>query len=76
METKRDPMPPNLVDKCPLCGKGSLHPKGYRKKPENPIPEGGFRLEYDSTEFECDNCHHVVRGVGVSRDLEHKKPRN
>lgn len=58
-------MSSNIVDKCPVCGKGGLHPRSYRKKQENLIPEGGFRPESDSSEFECDNCRHVVRMVGI-----------
>lgn len=58
-------MPSNIIDKCPVCGKGNLRPRGYRKKQEMPIPKGDFRPENESTEFECDNCHHMVRVGGV-----------
>jgi uncharacterized protein (DUF983 family) len=58
-------MATGVIDRCPVCGKGSLHPRGYRKRQENPSPEGGFRPESDLSEYECDTCHQVVRVGGV-----------
>ena len=58
-------MATGAVDRCPVCGEGSLRPRGNRIRKENLSLEGGPRPESDSREFECDICHSVVRGVGI-----------
>lgn len=58
-------MATGVVDRCPVCEKGSLHPRSYGKEQENPSPECGFQPESDLSEYECDTCHHMVRVGGV-----------